>query len=169
MAEKVGAVLVLGAGVGGIRAALDLAESGFRAYLVDRSPGIGGTLAQLDKWFPDNQCELCKLLPVFSRDECSQFCLRRDIAHPNVELMPNTSIEKVAGEAGNFEVSLTTESRWVISDRCTECGLCVEVCPEVFRMNDSGDKAELIDATPVITEKVEEAIAYCAQKCISLE
>ena len=129
MPEKVGAVLVVGAGVGGIRAALDLAESGFRVYLVDRSPAIGGTLVQLDKWFPDNQCELCRLLPVFSRDECSQFCLRRDIAHANIELMPNTRIEKVEGEAGNFEVSLKTESRWVMSDRCTECGLCVEVCP----------------------------------------
>lgn len=129
MPEKVGAVLVVGAGVGGIRAALDLAESGFRVYLVDRSPGIGGTLSQLDEWFPDNHCELCKLLPVFSRDECSQFCLRRDLAHPNIELIPNAKIEKVGGEAGNFEVSLKIESRWVQSDRCTGCGLCVEVCP----------------------------------------
>ena len=129
MVEKVGAVLVLGAGVGGIRAALDLAESGFQVYLVDRHPSIGGTLAQLDKWFPDNQCELCKLLPVFSRDECSQFCLRRDIAHPNIELIANTKIEKVGGKAGNFEILLKTEARWVKSDRCTGCGLCVDVCP----------------------------------------
>ena len=106
MPEKVGAVLVVGAGVGGIRAALDLAESGFWVYLVDRSPSIGGTLSQLDEWFPDNQCELCKLLPVFSRDECSQFCLRRDLAHPNIELIPNAKMEKMKGEAGNFEVSL---------------------------------------------------------------
>ena len=66
MQDKVGAVLVVGAGVGGLRAALDMAESGFRAYLVDSNPGIGGTAPQLDKWFPDNGCELCKLLPVFS-------------------------------------------------------------------------------------------------------
>ncbi len=129
MTDQVSAVLVIGAGVGGIRAALDLAESGFRVYLIDRSPRIGGTLAQLDKWFPDNQCELCKLLPVFSRDECSQFCLRRDIAHPNIELLPNTMIEKVEGKAGNFKVSIRTESRWVRSNRCTGCGLCVDICP----------------------------------------
>ncbi len=129
MPEKVGAVLVVGAGVGGIRAALDLAESGFRVYLVDRSPGIGGTLSQMDEWFPDDHCELCKLLPVFSRDECSQFCLRRDLAHPNIELIPNARMEKMEGEAGNFEVSLKIESRWVQPDRCTGCGLCVEVCP----------------------------------------
>ena len=129
MPEKVGAVLVIGAGVGGIRASFDLAESGFKVYLVDKNPGIGGTLAQLDKWFPDNGCELCKLLPVFYRDECSQFCLRRDFAHPNIELMPNTTLEKVGGEAGNFEVSLKVESQWVKNERCTGCGLCVDVCP----------------------------------------
>jgi len=123
------AVLVIGAGVGGIRAALDLAESGVRVYLVDAGSGIGGTVPQLDKWFPDNQCELCKLLPVFSRDECSQFCLRRDLAHPNITLLPNTTVEKVSGEAGSFTVSVKTMSRWVKTERCTACGLCAEVCP----------------------------------------
>jgi len=58
MQEKVGAVLVIGSGVGGIRSAFDLAESGFKVYLTDRGPGIGGTLYQLETWFPDNQCEL---------------------------------------------------------------------------------------------------------------
>jgi heterodisulfide reductase subunit A len=129
MQDKVGAVLVIGAGVSGIRSALDLAESGFRTYLVDTSPGIGGTVPQLDKWFPDNQCELCKLLPVFSRDECSQYCLRRDLAHPNIEILPNTIVEKVTGEAGKFSVSVKTLSRWVKTERCTACGLCAEVCP----------------------------------------
>ena len=129
MQDKVGAVLVIGAGVSGIRAALDLAESGFQTYLVDTSPGIGGTAPQLDKWFPDNQCELCKLLPVFSRDECSQYCLRRDLAHPNIEMLPNTIVEKVTGEAGNFGISVKTLSRWVKTERCTACGLCAEVCP----------------------------------------
>jgi heterodisulfide reductase subunit A len=129
MREKVSAVLVMGAGVGGIRAALDLAQSGFWVYLIDRSPSIGGTLARLDTWFPDNQCEMCKLLPVFSRDKCSQFCLRRDMYHPNIELIPNTEVEKVEGEAGNFRVSLGIQSRWVRSERCTACRLCIDVCP----------------------------------------
>ncbi|UCB43903.1 MAG: CoB--CoM heterodisulfide reductase iron-sulfur subunit A family protein [Dehalococcoidales bacterium] len=129
MVDKVGAVLVIGAGVGGLRAALDLAESGFKAYLVDSNPGIGGTVPQLDKWFPDNGCELCKLLPVFSRDGCSQFCLRRDMAHPNIELLPNSQIQEVTGEAGNFEVTINSVSRWVKTERCTGCRLCAEVCP----------------------------------------
>jgi heterodisulfide reductase subunit A len=65
----------------------------------------------------------------FSRDNCSQFCLRRDIAHPNIELITGTRVDKVQGEAGNFNVSIVTESRRVRKDRCTACGKCVEVCP----------------------------------------
>jgi heterodisulfide reductase subunit A len=129
MPEKVGAVLVIGAGVGGIRASFDLAESGFKVYLTDRNPGIGGTLTQLETWFPDNQCELCKLLPVFSRDECSQFCLRRDLMHPNIELISNSSIANLTGQAGNFKATLKVTARGVVEERCTACGLCAEVCP----------------------------------------
>ena len=62
------AALVVGAGVGGIRATFDLAESGYKVYLIDRAPGIGGTITRLNTWFPGNQCEMCKLMPVFSRD-----------------------------------------------------------------------------------------------------
>ncbi len=129
MPDRVGAVLVLGAGVAGLRAALDLAESGFKAYLVDTRPGIGGTVPQLDKWFPDNGCELCKLLPVFSRDECTQLCLRREMAHPNIELLPYSSLTGLTGEAGNFKATIRLMSRWVKTERCTGCGLCAEVCP----------------------------------------
>jgi heterodisulfide reductase subunit A len=129
MQDKQKAVLVIGAGVGGIRASLDLAESGHKVYLTDRSPGIGGALYQLDTWFPDNQCELCKLLPVFSRDECSQVCLRRDLMHPNIEVMPNATLTRLSGEAGNFTATLNVKSRWVKEERCTACGLCAAVCP----------------------------------------
>jgi len=129
MQEKTGAVLVIGAGVGGIRAALDLAESGYAVYLTDRSPGIGGTLTQLDSWFPDNQCELCKLLPVFDRDDCSQVCLRRDLMHPNIELIPNASLAAFEGYPGSFKATLKVKSRWVKEERCTACGLCAAVCP----------------------------------------
>ena len=106
MQKKIGAVLVVGAGVGGIRASLDLAESGFKVYLIDKSPGLGGTLYQLSHWFPDNHCGMCKLLPVFSRDECSQFCLRQDLYHPNIELILHAEIENLEGEA-QLERSIT--------------------------------------------------------------
>jgi len=130
MQEKNGAVLVIGAGVGGMRSALDLAESGYKVYLTDRSPGIGGALIQLETWFPDNQCELCKILPVFSRDECSQLCLRRDLMHPNIDIIPNARVTKLSGKEGDFKATLNVKSRWVIEERCTACDLCAQVCPE---------------------------------------
>ena len=127
--NKVGTALVIGAGVGGIRAALDIAESGYRAYLVDSSPGIGGTVPKLDKWFPDHQCEMCKLLPVFDRDDCAQLCLRRDLEHRNIEVISNSTVEAVEGAAGDFTVTVATPSWWVKGERCTGCGLCAEACP----------------------------------------
>jgi len=127
--DKPGAVLVIGAGVGGIRASLDLAEAGFKVYLCDRSPGIGGTLIQLDKWFPDNHCGMCQILPTFSRDISSQFCLRRGLIHPNIKLMSLTEIKEVTGEAGDFQVEVTSRATGVSPDLCTGCGLCAEVCP----------------------------------------
>lgn len=127
--NRIGTALVIGAGVGGIRAALDLAESGYRAYLIDSSPGIGGTVPKLDKWFPDHQCEMCKLLPVFDRDDCAQLCLRRDLEHRNIEVISNSTVEEVEGEAGDFTVTVATPSWWVKGERCTGCGLCAGVCP----------------------------------------
>lgn len=125
----VGAVLVIGAGIGGIKCSLDLAESGFKVYLCDRSPVIGGTLAQLDKWFPDNHCGMCQILPIFSRDESSQFCLRRGLFHPNIEILPLSTVEKVEGEAGNFVVTLNVKPRGVKEEKCIGCDLCAQVCP----------------------------------------
>ena len=125
----VGAVLVIGAGIGGMKCSLDLAESGFKVYLADQSPFIGGTLAQLDKWFPDNHCGMCKILPIFSRDESSQFCLRRGLFHPNIELLPLSTVEKVDGEASDFHVTLTSKPRGVNEELCISCDLCAQVCP----------------------------------------
>ncbi|HUT85074.1 MAG TPA: 4Fe-4S binding protein, partial [Thermodesulfobacteriota bacterium] len=127
--EKTGSVLIIGAGIGGIRAAFDLAESGFKVYLTDRSAALGGTLSQLDYQFPTNHCGMCKMLPIFSRDDSSQFCLRRDLFHRNIELLPYTELEKVEGEAGNFDISLIRKSRWLDEEKCIDCGKCVEVCP----------------------------------------
>ena len=127
--DKFGAVLVIGAGVGGIRASLDLAEAGFKVYLCDRSPGIGGTIIQQDKWFPDNHCGMCQMLPTFSRDSSSQFCLRRGLIHPNIELLPLTEIKEVRGEAGDFRVTVNSKAAGVNPELCIGCGLCAEVCP----------------------------------------
>jgi len=117
--NKVGAVLVLGGGVGGIQASLDLAESGFLVYLVESSPAIGGVMAQLDKTFPTNDCSMCILSPK----------LVEAGRHRNIKLMTYTELESVTGEAGNFKVKVRKRARSVDMEKCTGCGTCQEKCP----------------------------------------
>ncbi|RLE14636.1 4Fe-4S ferredoxin, partial [Candidatus Aerophobetes bacterium] len=119
MEKNVGAVMVIGAGIGGIQASLDLAEAGFKVYLVDKKPGIGGVMAQLDKTFPTNDCSMCILSPKLLDTGRSQ----------NIEIMSYTEVEKVKGEPGNFKVTLRKKPRYVDPDKCTGCAECVENCP----------------------------------------
>jgi len=111
--------LVLGGGIAGISAALDLAEMGFKVYLVERSESIGGHMAQLDKTFPTLDCSICiegpKMVDV-SR-------------HPNIEIISYADILKVEGFVGNFRVKIRKNPRYVIADNCTGCGECRDVCP----------------------------------------
>ena len=119
MSEKVGAVLIVGGGIAGIQASLDLADSGFRVYLLDESPSIGGTMAQLDKTFPTNDCSMCILAPK----------LVGAGRHPNIHLITHAEIKKVDGEAGNFKVTITRRARYVNAEKCTGCGVCAKKCP----------------------------------------
>ena len=117
----VGAVLVVGAGIGGIQTSLDLAETGFKVYLVDKSPAIGGTMAQLDKTFPTNDCAMCILSPKLV--ECGR--------HLNIEVMTYAELESVEGEPGDYVARVRQKPRYVVTDECTGCGDCAEVCPIV--------------------------------------
>jgi heterodisulfide reductase subunit A len=119
MAKKIGAVLVVGGGVAGIQAALDLAESGFKVYLIDQSPSIGGVMAQLDKTFPTNDCAMCILAPKL-------VAIGR---HPNITLITNGEVIGLSGEAGNFEVKIRKRSRYINEEKCNGCGLCAQKCP----------------------------------------
>jgi heterodisulfide reductase subunit A len=119
MDEKVGAVLVVGGGVAGIQASLDLADSGFKVYLLDESTSIGGTMAQLDKTFPTNDCSMCILAPK----------LVTAGRHPNIQLITYSELEKVDGEAGNFQVTILKHPRSVDIEKCTGCGICAQNCP----------------------------------------
>lgn len=127
--KKGEAILVVGAGAAGMRASLDLAEMGHKVFLCDKNPNVGGTMVQTDRWFPDNHCGMCKMLPIFSRDDTSQYCLRRGLLHPNIEILPMTEVAKVEGDAGDFTVTLKSVPSGVDPDRCIGCGQCVNVCP----------------------------------------
>jgi len=129
MEKKGEAILVVGAGAAGMRASLDLAEMGYKVYLCDKNPNVGGTLVHTDRWFPDNHCGMCKMLPVFSRDDTSQYCLRRGLLHPNIYQLPMTEVEKVQGQAGDFTVTLKSVPSGVDPELCIGCGECVNVCP----------------------------------------
>jgi len=129
MQRKIGKALVVGAGISGIRAALDLAETGYGVTLIDRAPHIGGILSQLDNQFPTNHCGMCKMLPLVQRDAASQFCLRKGLFHENIDILLSTEISAIDGEPGNFTVSLREKPSWVNPDLCIGCGVCEDVCP----------------------------------------
>lgn len=129
MKKKIGKALVVGAGISGIRAALDLAEFGYGVTLVDQSPHIGGVLSQLDYQFPTDRCGMCKMLPMVDRDTSSQYCLRKGLFHENISIRLSTELVSVEGEPGNFQVSLRQKPNLVDPVRCIGCGECVKVCP----------------------------------------
>jgi len=111
--------MVVGAGIAGIQASLDLAESGYYVHLVESSPAIGGTMPMLDKTFPTNDCSMCILSPKLV--ECGR--------HLNINAITGTKIENVSGCAGNFTVTLKQSPRYVDLDKCKGCGDCANACP----------------------------------------
>lgn len=113
------ATLVIGGGIAGLQATLELADAGYPVYLVERSPSIGGHMAQFDKTFPTLDCSACILTPKMS--EVGQ--------HPNVTLFTYAEVEEVSGSVGHFRVKIRKKARYVEEDKCTGCGICVEKCP----------------------------------------
>jgi NADH:ubiquinone oxidoreductase subunit E/NAD-dependent dihydropyrimidine dehydrogenase PreA subunit len=117
--DKIGSVMVVGGGIGGMQASLDLADSGFYVYMVEKSPAIGGVMSQLDKTFPTNDCAMCIISPKLV--ECGK--------HLNIEIITNAELEEIIGEAGNFVTAVKKRPRYVDEDKCTGCSLCMENCP----------------------------------------
>ena len=117
--KKIGSAMVVGGGIGGMQAALDLAESGIKVYLVDNKPCIGGVMAQLDKTFPTNDCAMCTMAPR----------LVEVGRHKDIEIITLADIENIAGKPGNFTVTLNKKPRYIDEEKCTGCGVCVENCP----------------------------------------
>ncbi|MBN1103885.1 MAG: CoB--CoM heterodisulfide reductase iron-sulfur subunit A family protein [Deltaproteobacteria bacterium] len=116
---NVGDVLVVGGGISGIQASLDLAYTGFKVYLVDKCPAIGGHMAQLDKTFPTNDCSMCIESPKFIEAN----------RHPNIEILTYTDVERVQGEPGEFKVTLIKKPRYIRTEECRGCTTCTEFCP----------------------------------------
>ena len=112
-------VLVIGGGIAGIQASLDLANAGFNVFLVEEKPSIGGHMAQLSRTFPTEDCASCILSPKMA-----------DVAdHPNIHLLTYTEILDISGSVGNFKVRLKQKPRYVDPSKCTACGECEKVCP----------------------------------------
>ena len=114
-----GSVLVVGGGVSGIKAALDLAESGFYVYVVETTPAIGGVMSQLDKTFPTADCSMCILSPY----------LVETGRHQNIELITYADVESIEGDPGNFRVKVRKKARSIRTELCTGCRACVDACP----------------------------------------
>lgn len=131
MAEKkpTGTVLVAGAGVAGIKAAIELAESGYKVLLTDASSHTGGILSKLDYQFPSDHCGMCRMLPMVGREYSSEYCMRKGLYHENIEILPFTEVVNVGGEAGNFTVELVRKAQYVNTEICNGVGKCIEVCP----------------------------------------
>ncbi|MFA4859376.1 FAD-dependent oxidoreductase [Methanoregula sp.] len=124
-----GNVVVIGAGIAGIQAALDIAGHGIHVDLIEREPSIGGHMAQLDKTFPTNDCSMCILSPKMV-----------DVArHPRITIHTCTDVESIDGEVGHFRVILKKHPRYIDESTCTGCGDCIQICPvEVYNRFDAG-------------------------------
>jgi NADH:ubiquinone oxidoreductase subunit E len=124
MTRKIGSVLIIGGGIGGMQSALDLADAGFKVYLVEENPSIGGRMAQLDKTFPTNDCSMCIMSPKMV--EVGR--------HPNIELLTYSEVESIDGKKGNFKVTIRKKARSIDETKCTGCGVCMENCPVQFKI-----------------------------------
>ncbi len=146
--STVGAALVVGGGIGGMQAALDLAASGIKVYLAESKPAIGGVMSQLDKTFPTNDCAMCTMAPR----------LVEVGRHKDIEIISLADIQRIEGGAGNMRVTLRKQARFVDEGRCTGCGTCVSRCPTHQRVQPgpvvpAQMTPEQLAAVPAIVDK----------------
>lgn len=155
-------VLVVGGGIGGIQASHDLAEMGIPVFLVEKTPSIGGRMAQLDKTFPTNDCSACILAPKVTDT----------FSHPLIKTMTLSEVVKIEGEAPNFKVKVRQKARYVQADKCKGCGDCTEACPiavkSEFDMGVGNRKAvykPFAQAVPNIVSITKKGTSPCKFRC----
>ncbi|MFH0787297.1 MAG: FAD-dependent oxidoreductase [Pseudomonadota bacterium] len=117
--NPVGAVMIVGGGIAGMQASLDLAESGYLVYLLERKGSIGGRMSQLDKTFPTNDCSMCMISPK----------LIGVASHPNIKILTKAELINLEGEPGRFKAIVKKNPRYVDEEKCVGCGICAEKCP----------------------------------------
>jgi len=160
--------LVVGGGIAGIQAALELADAGYPVTLVEREPSIGGHMAQLDKTFPTLDCSACILTPKMMAVG----------QHPNIQLLSYSEVESVSGYVGNFVVKIRSKARYVVAEKCTGCEICQQKCPVWvedrvfgaglgFRKAIYSPFAQAVPRTPVIDR--ENCVYFQRGKCKACE
>jgi heterodisulfide reductase subunit A-like polyferredoxin len=161
-AMPTGSVVVVGGGIAGIQASLDLVEQGFKVYLVETQSAIGGKMAQLDKTFPTNDCAMCTISPK----------LVETGRHPNIQVMTDTEVLNVKGAAGDFSVTLHHKARYIDTTKCVGCGECTDVCPVVVpdNFNEGLDQRRAIfklypQAVPNAYAIEKQGISPCRDAC----
>lgn len=143
---KIGAAMVLGGGIGGMEAALSLAESGIKVYLVDSKPSIGGVMSQLDKTFPTNDCAMCTMAPRL-------VAIGR---HKDIEILSMSEVETLEGGPGHFRATLKKRSRFIDEGKCTGCGTCVANCPTRNKVQPL--QAVAVEVDPQFRDKAREIV-----------
>jgi heterodisulfide reductase subunit A len=153
--EVTRASLVVGGGVSGMFAALDLANMGYKVYLVEKNPSVGGNMAKLDKTFPTNDCSACILTPIMVQVG----------THPNIELLTYSEVESVEGSVGNFKVKVRKKQTYIDWDKCTGCGDCVNACPakvpNEFNEGMNNRKAIYIEFPQAVPKRAVVDIEHC--------
>src|SRR4030042_1445850 len=160
--KRIGAVLVQGGSIAGIQAALDLANSGFRVYLVERDAAIGGMMSHLDKTFPTGDCATCIVSPKLV--ECAR--------NLNIEILTLSELIDLQGKPGHFKATVKSYPRYIDAEKCTACGQCTEVCPVKIPNEFDGNLGQrqavakhYAQATPNIFEIMKNGHSPCKVNC----